>query len=132
MATPKTQRTPASVAAFLDAIENETQRNDAKAIDKLLREVTGEQPAMWGASIVGYGQRPLKYASGRELDWPVAGFSPRKAALTLYLTCDIAAHENLTKKLGKHSTGKGCLYLKKLADVDQAVLRQLVEQCMAE
>lgn len=132
MAEPKTRPTTASVAAFLDAIENDTQRKDAKAIDKLLRDVTGEKPVMWGTAIVGYGQRALKYASGRELDWPIAGFSPRKTALTLYLTCDIGAHANLTSKLGKHSTGQGCLYIKKLADVDPAVLRQLIEQCLAE
>jgi len=131
MASPKTQKTTASVAQFLDAIESEVQRKDAKAVDKLLREVTGEKPAMWGASIVGYGSRPLAYANGSQSDWPVLAFSPRKAALTLYLTCDIAAHAGLTAKLGKHSTGKGCLYIKRLADVDQAVLKQLVEQCLA-
>lgn len=131
MAEPKTRKTTVSVAQFLDAIENETQRKDAKAVDKLLREVTGEKPAMWGASIVGYGSKPQTYANGSQADWPIAGFSPRKSALVFYLTCDIAAHANLTSKLGKHSTGKGCLYIKKLADVDPDVLKQLVVQCLA-
>jgi hypothetical protein len=130
MAEAKTQKTQASVAAFLDTIEDESKRKDAKAIDKLLREATGEKPVMWGAAIVGYGERLLTYASGSQAHWPRAGFSPRKAAFTLYLTCDIAAHADLTQKLGKHSTGKGCLYIKKLADVDQDVLRALVAQCL--
>ena len=131
MAEPKTQRTNASVAAFLDAIDDEVRRKDAKAADKLLRQITGEKPAMWGTAIVGYGQRPLTYASGRELDWPIAAFSPRKAALVFYLSCDLAQHAALLDKLGKHSTGKGCLYIKKLADVDAGVLRQLIEQSLA-
>ncbi len=130
MAEAKTQKTKASVAAFLDAVEDEGKRRDAKAIDKLLREATGEKPAMWGPAIVGYGERLLTYANGNQANWPRVGFSPRKAAFTLYLTCDIAAHAELTQKLGKHSTGKGCLYIKKLADVDQDVLRALVGQCL--
>jgi len=131
MASPKTQKTTDSVARFLDAIADETQRKDAKAVDRMLREVTGDKPAMWGASIVGYGSRPQTYANGSQSDWPILAFSPRKSALTLYLTCDIAAHAALTSKLGKHSTGKGCLYIKKLADVDAGVLRQLMQQCLA-
>lgn len=131
MAELKTQKTTASVAGFLDAIEDETRRKDAKAVDKLMREVTGEKPAMWGPAIVGYGHRTLTYDSGRTLDWMRVGFSPRKAALTLYLTCDLSAHADLTGKLGKHSTGKGCLYIKKLADVDQAVLRKLIATSLA-
>lgn len=131
-AEPKTRKTKASVAEFLAAIEDEARRKDAKAIDKLLREATGEKPAMWGSNIVGYGDKPLKYASGRETNWPIAGFSPRKNALTLYLTCDIAQYADLTAKLGKHSTGKGCLYIKKLADVDTAVLKKLVAACIEE
>jgi hypothetical protein len=130
MAENKTQRTQASVADFLAAIEDETRRKDAQALDRLMREVTGEKPAMWGPAIVGYGRRTLTYDSGRTLNWMRVGFSPRKAALALYLTGDIAAHADLTAKLGKHGTGKGCLYIKKLADVDPAVLRRLVAQCL--
>lgn len=131
MAEAKTQKTKASVAAFLDAVENQTRRKDAKTLDKILREITGEKPAMWGPNIIGYGDCLLTYASGNTANWPRAAFSPRKTALTLYLTCDIAAHANLTQRLGKHSTGKGCLYIKKLSDVDEGVLRELVAQCLA-
>lgn len=132
MAELKTQKTQASVAGFLQAIADETRRKDAKAVDRLMREVTGEKPAMWGPAIVGYGQRTITYDSGRTLDWMRVGFSPRKAALVLYLTCDLAAHADLTAKLGKHSTGKGCLYIKKLADVDPAVLRKLIATCVPD
>jgi hypothetical protein len=130
MAQNKTRKTQASVAEFLDAIDDEARRKDAKALDTLMREVTGEKPAMWGPAIVGYGRHTLTYDSGRVVDWMRVGFSPRKAALTLYLTCDIAAHAGLTARLGKHSTGKGCLYIKNLADVDHAVLRKLIATCL--
>ena len=130
MAEAKTQKTKASVAAFLDAIEDDGKRKDAKALDKLMRESTGEKPAMWGPSIVGYGDCLLKYASGNSANWPRAAFSPRKAALTLYLTCDIAAYSDITQRLGKHSTGKGCLYVKRLADIDTDVLRELIAKCL--
>jgi hypothetical protein len=130
MPEAKTQKTRASVAAFLDAIEDEGRRKDAKALDKLMRAATGEKPAMWGPSIVGYGEQPLAYASGHTANWPRVAFSPRKVALTLYLTCDIAAHAGITQRLGKHSTGKGCLYIKRLSDVDPGVLRELIAQCL--
>ena len=130
MAEAKTQKTRASVAAFLDAIEDEGKRKDAKALDKLMREATGEKPAMWGPSIVGYGEAALTYASGNTANWPRAAFSPRKAALTLYLTCDIAAYADITGRLGKHGTGKGCLYVKKLSDIDTGVLRELIAKCL--
>lgn len=128
MPANKTQKTTASVEAFIAAIDGETQRRDAKAIDRLMREVTGEKPAMWGPNIVGYGKYRYVYASGREGDWMLVGFSPRKAALTLYIMPGFSRYEELMAKLGKYKTGKSCLYLKTLADVDPIVLRELVAQ----
>jgi hypothetical protein len=120
MAEPKTQKTRASVAAFIAAVEDDTRRRDAKAVDQMIREITGEQPAMWGPSIVGYGE--FETPSGR---WPRAGFSPRKASLVVYFAPD-SKSEGLFKKLGKHKTGKSCLYIAKLSDVDERVLRDII------
>ena len=92
----------------------------------MMREITGERPKMWGSSIVGFGSYHFKYASGREGDWPVTGFSPRKQALTLYIMTGFEKHGALMKKLGKYKTGKSCLYIKKLEDVDQVTLRKLI------
>ena len=117
---PKTQRTKASVAAFIAAVEDDTRRKDAKAVDKLMREITGEKPAMWGPSIIGYGEY-----DGPTGTWPRLGFSPRKANLVLYVM-DGYEKEPLMKKLGKHKTGRSCLYINKLDDVDAAVLREIV------
>ena len=122
MAEPKTKKTKASVAAFIDAVGNETRRKDAKVVDKMFREITGEKPAMWGPSIIGYGS--YETASGT---WPRGGFSPRKASLVLYVLADYAGRDALLKKLGKHKTGNSCLYINKLADVDQAALRGLIK-----
>lgn len=119
----KTQRSNASVAAFLAAVEDETRRKDAKAIDKLLRDITGEKPYMLGSSIVGYGS--YESASG---DWPMVGFSPRKTNLVLYIMPGFTQYDTLLKKLGKHKTGKSCLYINKLADVDEKVLRELASR----
>jgi hypothetical protein len=121
MPEPKTQRTKASVAAFIAAVEDDTRRKDAKTVDKVMRELTGEKPAMWGPSIVGYGEYTTP--SG---PWPRIGFSPRKANLVLYIM-DGYDKEPLMKKLGKHKTGRSCLYINKLADVDEAVLRKIVD-----
>jgi len=121
MAEPKTRPTKASVIQFIAALEHEGRRKDAKAIDKLLRDVTGEKPVMWGTSIVGYGA----YES-RSGDWPIVGFAPRKSALVLYLMGAFKGRDALMKKLGKHKAGKGCVYITNLADVDQAVLRDLI------
>jgi hypothetical protein len=126
MAELKTKKNRASVAAYLDAIADPDQRKDAKTVAKLMREVTGEKPAMWGTSIVGYGNYHYRYASGREGDWMLTGFSARKGNLTLYIMAGFAAYAALLKKLGKHKTGKSCLYVKCLEDIDLAVLRQLV------
>lgn len=121
MAEPKTKPTKASVVQFIAAVEHEGRRKDAKAIDKLMREVTGEKPVMWGTSIVGYGA----YES-RSGDWPIVGFAPRKSALVLYLMGAFKGRDALMKRLGKHKAGKGCVYITNLADVDQAVLRDLI------
>jgi hypothetical protein len=120
----KTQKTQASVAGFISAVDDGAKRADAKAIDKMLREVTGEKPAMWGPSIIGYGSYKLRNTMG-EADWPKIGFSPRKGATVLYIVPDFLASDPLMTKLGKYKNGKSCLYINKLADVDQKVLREL-------
>lgn len=126
MAEPKTKATKASVAAFLAAIPDEQRRKDCKAVAKLMQEATGEKPVLWGASIVGFGAYRYEYASGGTGDWPVVAFSPRKNDLTLYLMAGFERHADLMAKLGRHRTGKSCLYLRQLADVDIAVLKELV------
>ena len=122
MAEPKTKPTKASVAAFLSAVEHEQRRKDAKAVDKIMRDITGEKPVMWGTAIVGYGSYETK--SG---DWPRLGFSPRKANLVLYIMPGFKEAVPILKKLGKHKIGGSCLYINKLADVDEAALRDLVK-----
>lgn len=122
MAEPKTKKTKASVSAFIAAVDNETRRSDAKTVDKLMRDITGEKPAMWGPSIIGYGE--WQTPSGK---WPRIGFSPRKANLVLYVMADFKGREALMKKLGKHKTGASCLYINSLADIDAGVLRQVVQ-----
>lgn len=120
---PKTQKTKASVVQFIAAVDDEVRRKDAKTIDKLMREITGEKPAMWGPSIIGYGEYQTR--SG---PWPRAGFSPRKANLVLYVMPGFKGYESLLKKLGRHKTGKSCLYLGKLADVDESALSELIRR----
>ncbi|MDX9751283.1 MAG: DUF1801 domain-containing protein [Flavobacteriales bacterium] len=122
----KTRETDASVDDFIAAQPKDEVRSDCRALIALMSELTGAPPKMWGAAIVGFGSVPLTYASGRQLDWPLLAFSPRKTALTLYLTCDIQQYAGQLARLGKHSTGKGCLYIKRLADVDMGVLRGLL------
>ncbi len=124
----KTKKNDASVTAFLDTIENEKKRQDSYAILELMKEVTGSEPKMWGTRIIGFGQYHYKYASGRENDWMLTGFSPRKQNLTLYIMAGFDQYGELLGKLGKHSIGKSCLYIKKLEDIDQNVLREMVKQ----
>jgi hypothetical protein len=131
VASPKTQPTDADVDAFLDAIEDPGRREDSRAICQLMAEETGEPPRMWGESIVGFGSYHYAYASGREGDWMALGFAPRKGRLTLYLMDGFAGYEELLARLGKHSTGKSCLYVKNLADVDAGVLRELIDASVA-
>jgi hypothetical protein len=127
----KTKPTALSVAAFLNACDDEARRTDAKALAKLMQKATGCEPRMWGPSIVGFDSYHYVYESGREGDAPVVGFSPRKAATVLYGAIGFDGAEALLAKLGKHTTGKGCLYIKKLADVDIKVLEKLVEKGVA-
>ena len=131
MADNKTKTTKVSVAAYIDAITDEARRADAKALVKLMQSATGEKPKMWGPSIVGFGSYHYKYESGREGDMPVVGFSPRKPATVLYGLRGSRDAEALLAKLGKHTTGKGCVYIKKLADVDQKALSTLVAKSVA-
>ncbi|MDH3223744.1 MAG: DUF1801 domain-containing protein [Gemmatimonadota bacterium] len=126
MSSPKTQPNDADVGAFVEAIEHEGRREDARALVAMMRDITGEEPVMWGDSIVGFGRYEYRYASGREGEWFVTGFSPRKQAMTLYIMSGFKKHDGLLEKLGKHSTGRSCLYVKKLAEVDLDVLKELV------
>ena len=124
----KTKKTDASVEDFFNAIKDEQTRQDCFEISKMMKQVTRSEPKMWGSSIVGFGSRRIKYASGRELDWMLTGFSPRKANITLYVLSGSEKQESLLKKLGNYTTGKGCLYIKKLKDVDTKVLKELVRE----
>lgn len=128
MAELKTKQTGASVEDFLNTIKDEETRQDCFEIAKMMKQVTRAEPKMWGTSIVGFGSRHLKYASGRELDWMLTGFSPRKANITLYILGGFEKQADLLKKLGKYTTGKGCLYIKKLKDIDAKVLKELVRE----
>ena len=128
MAENKTKPSKISVAAFIDAITDQARRADAKALVKLMQKASGEKPTMWGPSIVGFGSHHYVYDSGREGDMPLIAFSPRKAATVLY---GLGAAEALLPKLGKHTRGKGCIYIKKLADVDQKVLETMAAKAIA-
>ncbi len=122
----KTKLNDASVTKFLEGVTDEQKRNDCFEILKLMKQVTKEEPKMWGATIVGFGSYHYKGKSGREGDWMLIGFSPRKQNLTLYLMGGFDTHADLLKKLGKFTTSVGCLYIKKLDDVDRKVLKELV------
>jgi len=128
MAENKTKPTKISEGKFLNGIEDEKKRRDAKALDKLFREISGEKPIMSGPSIIGYGTYHYKYDSGREGDMARLGFSPRKQNLTLYFMPGFEKHDALLKALGKHKTGKSCLYIKRLDEIDFDVLRTLVQE----
>lgn len=128
----KTRPTEASVEAFLNSVADERQRAESFRILEMFKRVTGEEPVMWGPAIVGFGSRPLRYASGRELDWMITGFSPRKGNHTLYVLGDSKKQERLLAKLGKHKTGKSCLYIKRLADVDEAIVEQLIAEAIKQ
>ncbi|MBV7408574.1 DUF1801 domain-containing protein [Maritimibacter sp. DP1N21-5] len=128
MAENKTQPTSDSVDAFLDAVQPDRRQEDARRLDALFRKVTGWSPVLWGPSIVGYGSYHYRYGSGREGDFLATGFSPRKANLVLYIMPGYQDYGALLADLGKHKLGKSCLYLNKLADVDQDVLARLVRR----
>ena len=128
MAELKTKLTGASVSGFIERLPDEARRADCRELVKLMRKVTRSKPAMWGPSIVGFGRQTLHYASGRDLDWFLAGFSPRKQDLVLYLLGGYAGQSTLLRRLGKHKIGKSCLYIKRLEDVDLKVLERLIER----
>lgn len=123
----KTQPTEVNPADFIAGVENEQKRKDAEWVMQMMQEVTGEPPQMWGPSIIGFGTYHYVYASGREGDWMLTGFSPRKAAMSIYLMGGVGQEQERLDKLGKHKVGKSCLYIKKLSDVDTDVLREMVE-----
>jgi len=127
MAELKTKRTTSSASHFLDAVDDEERRNDCHAVVKIMQQATGAKPKMWGPSIVGFGDYRYTNARGVGVDWFLVGFSPRKRDLTLYIMPGSARRAELLKALGKHTTGKACVYIKRLADVDREVLRALVE-----
>jgi hypothetical protein len=123
----KTRPTEASVDDFIASIEDPIRRADAEKTLEMYKRITGERAIMWGPAIVGFGSEPLKYATGRELDWPLAAFSPRKQNMTLYVICSSPEQPGLLEKLGRHSTSLSCLYIKKLSDVDEKVLEAVVK-----
>jgi len=128
MAEQKTKPTTQSVEVFIDSIEDEARRTDCLALAQLMKRVTGTEPQIWGSGLVGFGNYHYKYASGHEGDCFIAGFAPRKTALTLYITAGVERFPKLLAKLGKYKAGKGCLYIKKLEDVNVGVLEDLLRQ----
>ena len=128
MSDPKTKVNDASVEDFLNAVEHPVKRADSFILLEMMTEITGVAPKMWGGSIVGFDTYHYIYASGREGDWPIVGFSPRKQNISLYIMPGFNNFEPLLKKLGKHKTSKACLYINKLADVDLEILKKLIQQ----
>jgi len=126
MAENKTKPAKVSATAFIKSIEDEQMRRDARKVAAMMREATGSRARMWGANIVGFGEYHYRYESGREGDFMIAGFSPRKQALTLYVIPGFKHFESLMSKLGKYKTGKSCLYIRRLSDVDEQVLKRLI------
>ena len=131
MAELKTKITDASVEKYLNGISDEKKRQDCFTVLKLMKQTTKKEPQMWGSSMVGFGSYHYKYASGREGDWFLTGFSPRKQNLTLYIMSGFSQYDSLLKKLGKFKTGKSCLYIKKIEDIDLKTLKELIKQSVA-
>ena len=132
MAEVKTKPTQASVKEFLNQVPDKERRDDCFAVAKMMEEITGDKPKMWGPSIVGFGTYHYKGASGREGDWMITGFSPRKKDLTLYIMAGFEKHPELMKQLGKHSTGKSCLYIKRLSDIHVPTLKKLIKSSVKQ
>lgn len=128
MSELKTQEKDQSVKAFLDTVDSDQKRRDSYTIAALMEKISGSPAKMWGGSIVGFGRYHYRYASGREADWMLTGFSPRKQNLTLYIMSGFDQYDDLLSRLGKFKTGKACLYVKSLADVDLAVLEELIQR----
>jgi hypothetical protein len=131
MAHNKTRKNDGDVEAFLSAVEDDRKRADAQQLKSLMASITDEPAAMWGGSIVGFGERHVVYKSGREVDMPEVGFSPRKQNITLYIMDGFDEYADLLERLGKHSTGKSCLYIKRIDDVEIDVLEELVRRSVA-
>ena len=127
MSENKTRPTAQSVADFIGSVEHNTRREDGFVLLDMMSEITGEDAVLWGSSIVGFGSYHYKYESGREGDMPLVGFSPRKQSMTLYIMPGFDQYEDLLEQLGKHKIGKSCLYVNKLADVDEDVLKRLIK-----
>ncbi len=128
MAENKTLPTDQSVDAFIDGIDRQQQRTDSRIVAEIMQRATGGKPRMWGESIIGFGDIHYKYATGREGDWFLVGFSPRKQNLTLYLTCGINNLEKELQRLGKYKTSVSCLYINKLSDVNLSVLEEIIQK----
>ncbi len=128
MAQNKTQPTKVSPESFIEGVENETKRKDAYTLLEIMKDITNEVPVMWGPSLIGFGQYHYKYESGREGDFFITGFSPRKSAMTVYIMPGFKRYAELMSKLGKFKTGKSCLYINKLADIDVKVLKTLIRE----
>lgn len=129
MSKIKTTVTDASVEDFINSVDDEAKRADSLVLLKMFSDITNEKPKMWGTSIIGFGQYHYKSErSSQEGDWMLTGFSPRKQSLSLYLMMGFEAHGDLLNKLGKHKTGMGCLYINKLSDIDQDILKQLIKR----
>lgn len=131
MAELKTQPSDVDAEAFVDAIADDQVRDDCRALLDLMGETTGQPPVMWGTSIVGFGSVHYRYASGREGDWFAVGFAPRKRSLTVYVMDGVDAHADQLSRLGAHTVGKGCIYVKRLSDIDTGVLREIVASAAA-
>lgn len=127
MAELKTKKNDASVEKFLNSVDNEKKQADSKKILEIMKEETGDEPKMWGSSIIGFGSYHYVYDSGREGDWFEVGFSPRKQNISLYIMSGFDNYDDYLSKLGKHKTGKSCLYVNKLEDIDEKVLRKLIK-----
>lgn len=132
MAELKTRPTAASVDGLLEGIADDRKREDCRALAGIMRQITGEEPKLWGASIVGFGNYHYVYESGREGDWFLTGFAPRKQDLTLYIMPGFEKYPDLMKKLGRYRTGRSCLYIKSLEDVDQTVLKELIKRSVKD
>ena len=128
MSSPKTRPTEVNVQEFLDALGRPEQQEDSAILLRMMGEATGDSPTMWGPTIIGFGQFHYRYASGRTGEWFKVGFSPRKKALSLYLAGGLDHHKEALKKLGKHTRGKSCLYIKRLSDVNLEVLEKMIQE----
>jgi Domain of unknown function (DU1801) len=132
VAEAKTRQTDASVSDYLGAIADEERRRDCELLVALMRRATGEEPRIWGTSIIGFGTHRYRYASGHEGETCLAGFSPRKGDISVYITSGLEGREHLLAELGKHRTGKACVYVKRMADIDSKILERLVKLSVAE